>query len=251
MEDYQTSKTDINISPRQTPLPPLLQRSSGLKHTRQTGDAHCHHSFITQDHVQVLLGNIGTPRLPCAVNPVDGDHLSRFFPFSTSFRAMEQTSSRSLLTQVEDPTTLSSVDPVLHALPTSTTQPHPLRLLSDSAAPQYQQWERELHPDREHPLTRLELALAEVQQCSGSESDVPFCILDNGSTTETGRRPTRSLSVLEKVSRFERRERAGKQRSHSTCNSVNNVAPLRVTQIPHVIGSDTETDGFKENNNGL
>lgn len=156
---------------------------------------------------------------------------------------MEQNSSRSeplrssLLSQVEDPSAPPSVNPLLQAPPTSTTQPRPLRLLSDSAAPQLQQWERELHPDREHPLTRLELALAEVQQCSGSDSDVPARIHDNGSTTETGRGPTRSLSVLEKVSRFERRERAGKQRSHSTCTSANTGAHLRVTQNPHLTGS--------------
>lgn len=155
---------------------------------------------------------------------------------------MEQNSHRSeplrsLLSQVEDPSAPPSVNPLLHAPPTSTTQPHPLHLLSDSAAPQHQQWEKELHPDREHPLTRLELALAEVQQYSGSESDVPACIHDNRSTTRTGRGPTRSLSVLEKVSRFEHRERAGKQRNHSTCTSANTVTHLRVSQNPHLIGS--------------
>lgn len=159
----------------------------------------------------------------------------RFSPFSTSCRVMEQSSSRSeplgssLLAQVE----VEACSPLLDAPPTSAVQPQPL-----SPAPQHQQWERELRPDREHPLTRLELALAEVQQCSGSES-VPVRIHDNGSTTEAGRGPTRSLSVLEKVSRFERRERAGKQRSHSTCASANSVVHLRVTQKPRLIGSHT------------
>lgn len=143
----------------------------------------------------------------------------------SAFRAMEHISSHSeplrpsMLTQGEDPTSLQ-------APPTSATQPPP-----------YRQWERELDPDREHPLTRLELALAEVQQCSSSERDVPVHIHDNGGSTETSHGPARSLSVLEKVSRFERRERAGKQRSHSTCNSQNTVIHLRVRQNSRMIGS--------------
>lgn len=147
--------------------------------------------------------------------------LTLSFPIST-YRATEHFGSHSeplrssMWTQVEDPTSLQ-------APPTSATQP-----------PQYQQWERELDPDREHPLTRLELALAEVQQCSSSERDVAVRIHDNGGSTETSHGPTRSLSVLEKVSRFERRERAGKQRSHSTCNSQNSVTHLRVkAELPH------------------
>lgn len=76
--------------------------------------------------------------------------------------------------------------------------PHPLRLPGDP------QWERE------HPLTRLELALAVVQHA-------PARVHDNGSAAADPRGPARSLSVLEKVNRF---ERAGMQRSHSTCNHL-------------------------------
>lgn len=170
------------------------------------------------------------------IQTVDGDHLPlSVFPFSIFFRAMEQSSSHSdplrssMWTQVADPTSQSSINPLLQALPTSTTQPHPPRVPGDPTAPQYQQWEQDLDPDREHPLTRLELALVEVQRCSSSEIDVPVRIHDSGGSTESGHGPTRSLSVLEKVSCFERRERAGKQCSHSTCTTQNNVTHLRVT----------------------
>lgn len=131
--------------------------------------------------------------------------------------------------QVADPTSQSSINPLLQAPPTSTTQPHPPRVPGDPTP----QWEKELDPDREHPLTRLELALVEVQRCSSSEIDVPARTHDNG-----GSAPTRSLSVLEKVSRFERRERAGKQRSQSTCSTQDNVPHLRVTQNSHLIRFD-------------
>lgn len=111
-------------------------------------------------------------------------------------------------TPAEDPAPRSSANPPLQAPPTTTTAP----------------WD----PDGEHPLTRLELALAEVQRCSAPEGAAR--IHDNGGSAEAGRGPTRSLSVLEKVSRFERRERAGKQRSHSTCTSQGTATPPRVTQ---------------------
>ncbi|KAM9820810.1 protein Shroom3 [Neosynchiropus ocellatus] len=76
--------------------------------------------------------------------------------------------------------------------------------------------QRDLDGDRDHPLTRLEMALAEVQRCSSPHSVASAGSHSNASTGEGSHGPTRSLSVLEKVSRFERQERAGKQRSHST-----------------------------------
>uniref|UniRef100_A0A096M946 Shroom family member 3 n=1 Tax=Poecilia formosa TaxID=48698 RepID=A0A096M946_POEFO len=59
-------------------------------------------------------------------------------------------------------------------------------------------------PDSDHPLTRLEIALAEVQRCAVPDGP------------DGGQSPARSLSVLEKVSHFERRRDGGKQRSFST-----------------------------------
>ncbi|XP_046870704.1 protein Shroom3 isoform X2 [Hypomesus transpacificus] len=76
---------------------------------------------------------------------------------------------------------------------------------------------------KEHPLTRLENALAEVQRCASPES----------SSSQGSGQAARSLSVLEKVNRFERREQ-GKQRSHSASHSAShsNLGPPRPTQ-PH------------------
>ncbi|XP_028829593.1 protein Shroom3 isoform X2 [Denticeps clupeoides] len=58
--------------------------------------------------------------------------------------------------------------------------------------------------DAEHPLTRLENALAEVQRCASPESTI----------SQGSFQSERSMSVLEKVSHFERRE-STKVRSHS------------------------------------
>lgn len=93
---------------------------------------------------------------------------------------------------------------------------------------QYQQWDqRQQDKDREHPLTRLEIALAEVQRCATPDSAVSAGSQGNSSFGEVSHGPTCNLSVLEKVSRFERRERSGKQHSHSTTNA-HNKAHLRV-----------------------
>ncbi|XP_040915540.1 protein Shroom3 isoform X2 [Toxotes jaculatrix] len=115
--------------------------------------------------------------------------------------------------------------PQPQAPPTPASQTSP-RHLSDSASLQYQHWDhRDRDKDREHPLTRLEIALAEVQRCASSDSNH-----GNSSFTDGSQGPARSLSVLEKVSRFERRERAGKQRSHSTTNTHNKATHLRTTE---------------------
>ncbi|KAL6097320.1 shroom3 [Pungitius sinensis] len=101
------------------------------------------------------------------------------------------------------------------ALYPSASHPHP-RHLSDSAALQYQHWDhQEWEKDREHPLTRLENALAEVQRCASPNSVVSSNSHGNSSLGDGSQGPVRSLSVLEKVSCFERRERTRKQRSHS------------------------------------
>uniref|UniRef100_UPI003AAECD5B protein Shroom3 n=1 Tax=Centroberyx gerrardi TaxID=166262 RepID=UPI003AAECD5B len=111
--------------------------------------------------------------------------------------------------------------------PPAQLNPHPSpRHHSDSAALHHQHWERER--DREHPLTRLEIALAEVQRCSSPDSVVTTgssqgnsSYGDSSQVSDGKQGATRSLSVLEKVSRFERRERGGKQRSHSTGHAQN------------------------------
>lgn len=112
----------------------------------------------------------------------------------------------------------------VHAPPSSASQPSS-RHLSESTALQYQHWDhREQDRDSEHPLTRLEIALAEVQQSPSPNSIVSEGSHGSNSFSNVNQGPTRSLSVLEKVSRFERRERAGKQRSHSTTNTHNKAA---------------------------
>ncbi|MED6287902.1 hypothetical protein CHARACLAT_021118, partial [Characodon lateralis] len=102
--------------------------------------------------------------------------------------------------------------------PTPILQPS-ARHFSDSAAPQYQSGNhRESDKDSEHPLTRLEIALAEVQCCASP----------NTQDTSNTHSPARSLSVLEKVSHFERRKAGGKQRSYST-NSYSKAFHLGMT----------------------
>lgn len=123
-------------------------------------------------------------------------------------------------------------DPQSQATPSSSSQSS-LRHLSDSAALSYQQWDRkEQGKDREHPLTSLEIALAEVQRCASTDDGV-LSSTTHGSNSfaDDSQGPARSLSVLEKVSRFERRERAGKQRSHSTSHVHNKATHLHVSLI--------------------
>ncbi|KAM6902321.1 protein Shroom3 [Xenentodon cancila] len=118
--------------------------------------------------------------------------------------------------------------PVLSQPSVSTSQPPPQHF-NDSAAPQYQDWNHGDRDDRENPLTRLELALAEVQRCtspdhavSAKTQDSRFPDSDHGCAL--------SLSVLEKVSCFERRERSEKQRSQSTSNFHSKTAHLRMAE---------------------
>uniref|UniRef100_H2MK39 Shroom family member 3 n=1 Tax=Oryzias latipes TaxID=8090 RepID=H2MK39_ORYLA len=107
----------------------------------------------------------------------------------------------------------------------SSSQPSS-RHFSDSAAPRYQHWDhREL--DRDNPLTRLEIALAEVQRCASPDAPFSGSNHDNSNVSDVIQGPARSLSVLEKVSRFERRECGGRQRSLSTNVSLNRAAQLR------------------------
>ncbi|KAI4873901.1 hypothetical protein NFI96_006468 [Prochilodus magdalenae] len=75
------------------------------------------------------------------------------------------------------------------------------RYHSDSVA--YQPREQDL----DHPLTRLENALAEVQRCASPQS----------STSQNSVQSERSMSVLEKISHFERQQT--KPRSHSSLSS--------------------------------
>lgn len=101
--------------------------------------------------------------------------------------------------------------------PAPAPTPHPsARLLGDPAAPQHPHWNhRDSDRDSEHPLTRLEIALAEVQRCAVPDG--------NGIHS-----PARCLSVLEKVSHFERRKDGGKPRSYST-SSYGKTSHLGVT----------------------
>ncbi|XP_068562073.1 protein Shroom3 isoform X2 [Cebidichthys violaceus] len=146
-------------------------------------------------------------------------------------RSMDQASihsepmASSRLPQGQVPPTQLPVHPQPQALYSSASRPHP-RHLSDSAALEYQHWDhRERDKDREHPLTRLEIALAEVQRCASPNSVISTSSHGNSSFGDGSQGPVRSLSVLEKVSCFERRERTGKQRSHSAIK-----APDKMTE---------------------
>nr|XP_020456791.1 protein Shroom3-like isoform X2 [Monopterus albus] len=112
------------------------------------------------------------------------------------------------------------------APPTSQSFP---RHFSDSAALQY--WDdRELDKDREHPLTHLEIALAEVQRCASPGGDSSTNSHGNSRFVDDSPGPVHSLSVLEKVSHFERRERAGRQRSYSTTSAHKKAIRLRMSE---------------------
>ncbi|XP_077593517.1 protein Shroom3 isoform X2 [Stigmatopora nigra] len=73
----------------------------------------------------------------------------------------------------------------------------------------------EQNPEKEHPLTRLENALVEVRSCTSPSSVVSASSHDSNSLAEATQGPIRSLSVLERVNRFEHCDRTGKQRSYS------------------------------------
>ncbi|KAM9735515.1 protein Shroom3 isoform 2-T2 [Menidia menidia] len=118
------------------------------------------------------------------------------------------------------------VHPQPQAPPSSTSHPSP-RHFSDSAIANYQpRNHREPDRDREHPLTRLEIALAEVQRCASPDSVFSGSNHDNGVPSDGTQGPARSLSVLEKVSRFERRERGGK---HSKAPHLRMIEKARGT----------------------
>ncbi|XP_073334647.1 protein Shroom3 [Pagrus major] len=173
-------------------------------------------------------------------------------------RSMEQTSIlseavvSSRLPQGQVPPTNLAEYPQHQAPPTSTSKTSP-RHPSDSAALQYQHCdERELDKDREHPLTRLEIALAEVQRCTSPDSVVSTSSHGNSSFGDGSQGPSRSLSVLEKVSRFERRECAGKQRSHSTTNAQSKATHLKTTEkgCSTACGADDLRNMLERSTNG-
>ncbi|MEQ2173997.1 hypothetical protein GOODEAATRI_003227, partial [Goodea atripinnis] len=135
--------------------------------------------------------------------------------FFSSFRQRDQPSVHS---ELPGSSRVAQGQVLPTAGPTSIPQPS-ARHFSDSAAPQYQSGNhRESDKDSEHPLTRLEIALAEVQRCASP----------NTQDTSNTHSPARSLSVLEKVSHFERRKAGGKQRSYST-NSYSKAFHLGMT----------------------
>ncbi|XP_027008672.2 protein Shroom3 isoform X3 [Tachysurus fulvidraco] len=68
--------------------------------------------------------------------------------------------------------------------------------------------------DLDHPLTRLENALAEVQRCSSPHS----------TTSQCSPQSERRMSVMEKVSHFERQQTKPRSHSHSHCHSLSNYS---------------------------
>ncbi|XP_067280857.1 protein Shroom3 isoform X2 [Pseudorasbora parva] len=90
----------------------------------------------------------------------------------------------------------------------------PLRHNSDSNALQQR------GQDFDHPLTRLENALAEVQRCTSPES----------TASQSSFQSERSMSVLEKVSHFEKQQ--VKPRSHSSLSHHGSLARLSQTSRP-------------------
>ncbi|KAG7221184.1 hypothetical protein INR49_017471 [Caranx melampygus] len=189
--------------------------------------SHGLHSHVFQEHNHTPHTQSTTGSRPQAPSHEWRDPYTPVLSRGDRSRSQDQTSilsdpvviSRPAQRQV--PPTHSTVHPQPWASHTSQTSP---RHHSDSAATPSQHWDhREWDKDREHPLTRLEIALAEVQGCATSDSNH-----SNSCLADSSQGPASSLSVLEKVSHFERRERVGKQRSHSTKNSHNKATVIRM-----------------------
>uniref|UniRef100_A0A8B9RK03 Shroom family member 3 n=1 Tax=Astyanax mexicanus TaxID=7994 RepID=A0A8B9RK03_ASTMX len=98
------------------------------------------------------------------------------------------------------------------------------RYHSDSST--YQQKDQ----DSDHPLTRLENALAEVQRCASPQS----------STSQSSIQSERSMSVMEKISHFERQQT--KPRSHSSLASY--ASSTRLSQVSR--GSKSSLSGIED-----
>ncbi|XP_067339646.1 protein Shroom3 isoform X6 [Channa argus] len=143
------------------------------------------------------------------------------------------------------------VHPQSQAPPSSASQTSPHHL-SDSDSLRYQHWDyREPEKDREHPLTRLEIALAEVQQSASPDDSVVSANSHGNSNFDDGSKgPARSLSVLEKVSRFECRERSGKQRSHSTSHVHNKALRMTEKGCNSSCGADDLRNMLERSNSG-
>ncbi|XP_053334396.1 protein Shroom3 isoform X2 [Clarias gariepinus] len=77
----------------------------------------------------------------------------------------------------------------------------------------YQQRDQDL----DHPLTRLENALVEVQRC------------DTPQSTTSSNQIERSMSVMEKVSHFERQQTKPRSHSHTLSNYSSSVCPSQAT----------------------
>lgn len=73
--------------------------------------------------------------------------------------------------------------------------------------------------DLDHPLTRLENALAEVQRCVSPQSTTSQCSIQS----------ERSMSVMEKVSHFERQQTKPRSHSHSLCSYSSSNCPSQST----------------------
>ncbi|MCI4386812.1 hypothetical protein PGIGA_G00066900 [Pangasianodon gigas] len=79
----------------------------------------------------------------------------------------------------------------------------------------YQQRDQDL----DHPLTRLENALAEVQRCASPQNTPNHCSIQS----------ERSMSVMEKVSHFERQQTKPRSHSHSLSNYSSSICPSQAT----------------------
>lgn len=87
------------------------------------------------------------------------------------------------------------------------------RFSSESST--YQQRDQDL----DHPLTRLQNALAEVQRCASPQS----------TTSHYSIQSERSMSVMEKVSHFERQQTKPRSHSHSLSNYSTSICPSQAT----------------------
>ncbi|XP_030623773.1 protein Shroom3 [Chanos chanos] len=102
---------------------------------------------------------------------------------------------------------------VPHSYTASSVQAHGSDSRSSASVRQHTDTRAYQERDPDHPLTRLENALAEVQRCGSPES----------TASQYSFQSERSMSVLEKVSHFERREQT-KPRSHSCLSNYGSSA---------------------------
>ncbi|XP_028319473.1 protein Shroom3 isoform X3 [Gouania willdenowi] len=198
-----------------------------------------HHTHVYQEQTEInhIYHTPSAPDLRALAPKEKIDGLTSVDPWEDRSRSVDQSSTHSEPVAYCGPA--QGQMPPRHTSAHAHPQPHTFstpqstsRHFSDSAALHFQPLDHRVQEskDEDHLLTRLENALTEVQQIP-SPDNVDFGNSnERNSFVDSSRGPVRTLSVLEKVSRFERREHAGKQQSLSTSASHSRGNHLRMIE---------------------